>query len=442
MSFRRSLRMRLLATGVAGVAVASLLVALWLGQAFREASERAFDRELDDELRTLVAMGEVDARGRFVLESEPEDHHYSQPYSGHYWRVVAGDRQFQSRSLWDAGFEPALPTRAGPARTVELPGPRDATLRVLVQAVDYPGHAGPVVFMVAADRAPLEAEAADFRLLAGGTVALVAVCLLGLLALQAGFALRPLNRLAETAGRVRRGESARFPEQGLPSEVEPLARHLNELLDHHERSVQRARTAAQDLAHALKTPLTVLSLEAQRPGERTGEVLREQVARMRQSVDRHLGRSITADQRARTPVVPVADALLALMARVHGGRGITFGRLPGGDGVVFAGGREDLEEMLGNLLDNAGKFARARVALALSRDAGGLVLEVRDDGPGLPADAAADVTERGVRLDERKPGSGLGLAIVRDIAEGYGGSLELADGGPGLRARLRLPAGD
>lgn len=440
MKLRRSLRWRLLATGVAGVAVAALAVALWLGQAFREASERAFDRELADELRTLLAMGEVDARGRFVLEAEPEDHHYSQPYSGHYWRVVAGDRQFQSRSLWDARFEPVLPGRAGPARTVELPGPRDATLRVLVQAVDYPGLEGPVVFMVAADRAPLEAEAADFRLLAGGAVALVVVCLLGLLALQVGFALRPLNRLSDTAGRVRRGEAARFPEQGLPSEVEPLARHLNELLEHHERSVQRARTAAQDLAHALKTPLTVLSLEAQRPGPRTADVLREQVVAMQQSVDRHLGRSVTVDPRARTPVAPVVDALLALMARVHGDRGLAFAKAPGGDDAVFAGGREDLEEMLGNLLDNAGKFARTRVELAVAVEDGRLRLDVRDDGPGLPAGADADVTARGVRLDQRQPGSGLGLAIVRDIAEGYDGALELESGADGLCARLRLPA--
>ncbi len=441
MNFRRSLRLRLLATGVAGVAVAALAVALWLGQAFRDASERTFDRGLADELRTLIAMGEVDARGRFVLEAEPEDHHYSQPYSGHYWRVVAGDRQFQSRSLWDAGFEPVMPDRAGPPRIVELPGPRDATLRVLMQAVDYPGLDATVVFMVAADRAPLEAEADDFRLLAGGAVALVAVCLLGLLALQVGFALRPLNRLADTAGRVRRGEAARFPEQGLPSEVEPLARHLNELLEHHERSVQRARTAAQDLAHALKTPLTVLSLEAERPGERTGEVLREQVARMRQSVDRHLGRSITADQRARTPVAPVARAQLALMARVHGSRGRDFVQAPGGENLVFAGGREDLEEMLGNLLDNAGKFAHSRVELAVAREGDQLVLAVRDDGPGLPPGTPADVTERGVRLDQRQPGSGLGLAIVRDIAEGYGGTLELDSGKGGFCARLRLPPG-
>lgn len=437
---RRSLRLRLLLAGGVGVLLASLAVALWLGQAFTEASERAFDRDLGNELQTLIVMGEVDDRGGFTLQSEPEDQHYAQLYSGHYWRVVAGDRQFQSRSLWDGSLDVALPDKPGRPRVREVRGPRDETLRVLVQAVRYPGLDFPVVFIVAADRAELSAEAADFRLLAGGAVAVVAVTLLLLLALQVGFALRPLNRLAETADRVRRGEAARFPTDGLPSEVAPLAVHLNELLEHHDRSVQRARTAAQDLAHALKTPLTVLSLEAERPGPQLPAQVLSQVANMRASVDRHLGRSIAADQRGRTPVRPVVEALLALMQRVHRERGVVFEQEPGAD-AVFAGGREDLEEMLGNLLDNAGKWAKAKVRVSVAVDAGRLRIEVRDDGPGLPAEALEEVTGRGVRLDERTPGSGLGLAIVQDIAGGYGGRLVLASDASGLVAGLDLPAG-
>lgn len=438
---RRSLRLRLLVSGVVGVLVASLAVSWWLGQAFTEASERAFDRDLGDELQTLIVMGEVDDRGEFSLQSEPEDQHYAQLYSGHYWRVVAGDRQFQSRSLWDVSLDVALPDRPGRPKVIgEVRGPRDATLRVLVQAVRYPGLERPVVFIVAADRAQLSAEAADFRLLAGGAVAVVAVMLLLLLALQTGFALRPLSRLADTAARVRRGEAASFPVEGLPSEVAPLANHLNELLEHHDRSVQRARTAAQDLAHALKTPLTVLALEAERPGPQLPAQVQAQVANMRASVDRHLGRSIAADQRSRTPVPPVVDALLGLMQRVHRERGIHFAREPGEE-AVFAGGREDLEEMLGNLLDNAGKWARSSVRVQVSGTPGRLVIGVRDDGPGLPEAARDAVLRRGVRLDERTPGSGLGLAIVQDIASGYGGGLRLEDGAPGLLAVLELPAG-
>jgi signal transduction histidine kinase len=437
---RRSLRLRLLLAGGLGVGVASLAVALWLGQAFAEASERAFDRELADELQTLIVMGEVDEAGAFALQSEPEDQHYARLYSGHYWRVVAGDRQFQSRSLWDGQLDVPLPAAPGKPQVREVLGPRDVALRALVQAVAYPGLDEPVVFLVAADRAELSAEAADFRLLAGGAVALVAVTLLALLALQVGFALRPLTRLADTAARVRRGESASFPTDGLPSEVAPLANHLNELLEHHDRSVQRARTAAQDLAHALKTPLTVLALEAQRPGPQLPAQVLAQVANMRASVDRHLGRGIAADPRGRTPVAPVVDALLALMQRVHGARGLRFERVAGDD-AVFAGGREDLEEMLGNLLDNAGKWAEARVRVEVAAEAGRLRIAVRDDGPGLPAEARDQVTRRGVRLDEQTPGSGLGLAIVQDIAGGYGGRLRLADGAPGLVATLELPAG-
>jgi signal transduction histidine kinase len=437
---RRSLRLRLLLAGGLGVGVASLAVALWLGQAFAEASERAFDRELADELQTLIVMGEVDEAGTFALQAEPEDQHYARLYSGHYWRVIAGDRQFQSRSLWDGQLEVPLPATPGKPQVREVRGPRDVELRVLVQAVAYPGMETPVVFLVAADRAELSTEAADFRLLAGGAVALVAVTLLALLALQVGFALRPLTRLADTAARVRRGESASFPTDGLPSEVAPLANHLNELLEHHDRSVQRARTAAQDLAHALKTPLTVLSLEAQRPGPQLPAQVLAQVANMRASVDRHLGRGVAADPRGRTPVGPVVDALIGLMQRVHRERGVVFERGPGAD-AVFAGSREDLEEMLGNLLDNAGKWARANVRVGVATDAGRLRIEVRDDGPGLPVEALEEVTGRGVRLDQRTPGSGLGLAIVQDIAGGYGGRLTLAPGAPGLVAVLDLPAG-
>lgn len=436
---RQSLRLRLLVSGVAGVLLASLAVALWLGQAFAEASERAFDRDLGDELQTLIVMGEVDNAGGFALQNEPEDQHYARLYSGHYWRVVAGDRQFQSRSLWDGEIDVTLPKKPGRPQVREASGPRGAALRVLVQAVTYPGFDQPVVFIVAADRAQLTAETAEFRLLAGGAVAVVAVTLLLLLALQIGFALRPLTHLADTAARVRRGEAATFPTAGLPSEVAPLASHLNELLEHHDRSVQRARTAAQDLAHALKTPLAVLSLEAERPGPQLPDVVQEQVARMRASVDRHLGRGVAADQRSRTPVAPVADALIALMQRVHGGRGLKFERAAG-PAALFAGGQEDLEEMLGNLLDNAGKWARASVRVETSVGGGRVSIAVRDDGPGLPADALADVTARGVRLDERKPGSGLGLAIVQDIAEGYGGRLQLESTPGGLVARLELPA--
>ena len=437
---RRSLRLRLLLAGGLGVLAASRAVALWLGQAFAEASERAFDRELADELQTLIVMGEVGEDGRFALQAEPEDQHYARLYSGHYWRVLAGDRQFQSRSLWDGRLEVPLPEAPGKARVHEVRGPRDVELRALVQAVAYPGLDEPVVFLVAADRAELSAEAADFRWLAGGAVALVAVTLLGLLALQVGFALRPLTRLADTAARVRRGESASFPTDGLPSEVAPLASHLNELLEHHDRSVRRARTAAQDLAHALKTPLAVLALEAERPGPQLAPLVSAQVAKMRASVDRHLGRGVAVDTRSRTPVAPVVDALLALMQRVHGDRGLVFERLPGPD-AVFAGSREDLEEMLGNLLDNAGKWGRSKVTVQVVQAQDRLMIKVADDGPGLPPDAFAQATGRGVRLDERTPGSGLGLAIVRDIAEGYGGRVGLETQSVGLTARLDLPSG-
>jgi signal transduction histidine kinase len=204
--------------------------------------------------------------------------------------------------------------------------------------------------------------------------------------------------------------------------------------------VLRARRSAEDLAHALKTPLTVLTTEAAGDGRDWRSTLRSETARMQASIDRYLAVGVAADHQQRTPVAPVVAALCGLMQRVHGERGVAFACDAEAAGV-FAGAREDLEEMLGNLLDNAGKWAARRVEVKVSRAGNRIQIEVNDDGSGLPEDDLERVLGRGVRLDQRAPGSGLGLAIVADIAESYGGSLVLRNGAPGLQATLTLPAG-
>src|SRR5690606_33017505 len=201
MAERRSLRLRLLLGGLLGVALAALVAALWLGQAFAEASERAFDRQLEAELQSLIASAEVDEDGRFELRSEPEDQHYAQPYSGHYWRVASGDLHFRSRSLWDGELVAPLPEQAGPARSLDLTGPRGEPLRARLQAVRFPRLAQPAVFLVAADRTELAADAARFRRLAAITVAIVAGGLLLVLVLMLMLGLRPLSRLADQVTR-------------------------------------------------------------------------------------------------------------------------------------------------------------------------------------------------------------------------------------------------
>jgi len=278
---------------------------------------------------------------------------------------------------------------------------------------------------------------ADFRALVAIAVGLLSALFIGVLAIQVQVGLRPLRALSEALCRVRSGDQDRLEIERLPDEIVPLAGHLNELLAHHEQAMARARHAAADLAHALKTPLAVLDAAAQRPGPDLAAVVREQGARMQMAVRRQLASSAGADFRARTPVRPVATTLANMLAKVHAERGVMIDvAVP--EGLRFAGSSEDLEEILGNLMDNACKWAatRVRVGGALD-DRSGLSLWVDDDGPGLSPEQAERVLSRGVRLDERVPGSGLGLAIVDDLVRGHGGQL-LFSHAPigGLRAQV------
>ena len=269
----------------------------------------------------------------------------------------------------------------------------------------------------------------------------------GLLLVRRG--VSPLRTLRARLLDVREGRSARLA-GSYPSEVEPLVSDLNELIERRERAVERALARAADLAHGLKTPLAVLFQEAERV-EAAGDVeraatLREQLERMRTQVDAHLARSraaaSVASPAAHCPVAESAEALARTLRRLHAARGLVLEvRVPAEHAVRCS--REDLDEMLGNLLDNACKWARSRVSVSAAAREGSVEVTVEDDGPGLAPELREAVLQRGVRADEKAPGSGFGLAIVREMAELHGGAIALegAEGGGagGLRARLTLP---
>jgi signal transduction histidine kinase len=258
--------------------------------------------------------------------------------------------------------------------------------------------------------------------------------------------LAPLRRLRARLTEVRSGSKARI-EGEYPAEVEPLVHDLNALLQDREQRVTRALAKAGDLAHGLKTPLAVLAQEAER-AEAEGRperaaLLREQVERMRRQIEYHLAHARASASRAtlqaRSELGPAVEGLMRTMGRLYAERGLSLEVAVAADQEVRVH-REDLEEMVGNLLDNACKWARSRVAVESTIDEGAISIRVDDDGPGIEPALREEVLKRGVRADQAAPGSGFGLAIVRDLAELYGGSIELLstpDGG--LRARLRLP---
>jgi signal transduction histidine kinase len=263
--------------------------------------------------------------------------------------------------------------------------------------------------------------------------------LAGILFLRSG--VRPLQRLKTQMAAVRAGSAQRV-EGRYPGEVQPLIDDLNALLDHREKLVARAIAKAGDLAHGLKTPLAVLAQEAERADPEVASAIRQQVERMRQQIDYHLAHARAAASGAtpgtRCSVLESAEGLARTLLRL---RGVPIELSISPEHAVRAE-REDLDEMLGNLLDNACKWARSRVTLTSAEEEGQVVITVDDDGPGLDASMHEAVLQRGVRADEAAPGSGLGLAIVRDLAELYGGAITLgASGAGGVRARLALPRG-
>ena len=437
-----SLRTRLLLAGGIGLVLVSALATWWLGAMYERSARTAMDQRLGDELIAVLALAESDAQGRLQLRRELSDARYQRVFSGAYWQLqdVHGQPLGQSRSLWDETLPTPATLRTGPAQAFDTVGPLHTPLRAVAQQVTLPRVAVPLQVVVATDRSALDAQVAAFRQHTAIALAVLIAVWFAVLVTQVHYGLRPLTELGRIAGQVRNGENVRFPQTGLVKEVAPLAAQLNDLLDHHQRRVLRARRSAEDLAHALKTPLTVLVTEAEGDGSDWRQTLRSETARMQASIERYLAAGIGADSQQRTVAAPVIAALCALMQRVHTERGVVFEQAPDAHGL-FAGAREDLEEMLGNLLDNAGKWAAHRVSIRLRHVRDRLHIEVVDDGPGLPEADLQRVLERGVRLDQRAAGSGLGLAIVADIAESYGGTLVLANAQPGLRATLTLPAG-
>ncbi len=260
--------------------------------------------------------------------------------------------------------------------------------------------------------------------------------------------LSPFDELRRRLTSVREGRDHRL-EGTYPTEVQPLVNDLNALLDNREQIVRRAVATAGDLAHGLKTPLAVIAQEAERAGaaghHTLASTIGQQVERMQRQVDYHLAHARAAAGRAqpgaRCAIIESAEGLSRTLARLHSDRGVTIDLLVAPE-HTFRGQREELDEMLGNLLDNACKWAASRVTVTSSEGEGRVVITVDDDGPGIAPELREAVLQRGVRADEAAPGSGIGLAIVRDLVELYGGTLSLGSApAGGVRARLELPAG-
>jgi len=452
-----SLALRLFLSATGCVVVILLITGFALSSLYRQAVERAFDRRLGVYLRTLVAdVASPEESGDKFPQSLAEPL-FELPLSGWYWQVTRLDTAKpeirSSRSLWDGGLphlqDLGVAASAGGSRQGYAPGPEEQKLRIVERLIDL-GDEGRFLVALAGDASEIEEETRSFDKALAMTFGALAAVLLLTTMFQVRFGLAPLKRISAALSAIRSGAAERL-EGKFPVEIAPLARETNALIDANREIVERARTHVGNLAHALKTPLSVIVNEAAgRVDDPLASKVREQVDIMRDQVTRHLERARIAARvtvvGTVTDVAPVVNALARTMEKTHRDKAIaTDVKMP--EQARFRGERQDLEEMVGNLLDNAFKWAQSRVSIEVmcerpdpASDRQIVRIVVDDDGPGLTPAQRDQVARRGRRLDETKPGSGLGLSIVVELAHLYGGGLTLATAPiGGLRADLVLP---
>lgn len=450
---RSSLVLRLvLLAGVWSVAML-VLAGFGLNQLFTRAAVERFEAGLGESILGLQA--ETTVEDGQVYAPPMTDVRAYRPFSGFYWQIASLDDKgvatplVRSRSLWDSRLTPppkvAARARANPGVSVyfDTTDPLNKPLHAAAQLGVIPGRTEPVLFMAAENREAIDAATRRFTYIIAGALIVLGAGLILAVWLQVRIGLQPLFRLRREVARVRKGKAERLVGD-YPAELSPLAGELNALVAYNQDVVERQRTHVGNLAHALKTPISVMLTEArQQPGVLADIVVRQSEA-MRGHVEHHLRRARAAARAQtigeRTDVAEVVDELAVTMERIFQDKGVTIDwRAP--DELCFRGERQDLQELLGNVLENAGIWCKRKVRVTAEPiDGDWLTLTVEDDGPGLPAERRGEVLQRGARLDESAPGSGLGLAIVDELARAYGGDLVLEGSAMGgLKVAVRLP---
>lgn len=461
----RSLRVRLLAATLVALVVALVLAGVLLAGLFHAHVLRQFESVLAAQLDQVTARLEFDATGRPQIDAGLlTDPRWSRPYSGLYWQIDGGPGAspqrgvLRSRSLWDAELVvPPAAIRDGGMHILRTAGPDGANLLVVARTVRH-GDGADTAWRVLVAGDLRETQAAVDRF--NGTLVASLAVLLGLLCVaavaQVAVGLAPLRALRRALAAVHAGRAQRL-EGRFPSEVQPLIDDFNAVLDRNAEVVLRARTQAGNLAHAIKTPLAAITQAAtaaradRQAAAELAPLVQEQVELARRHVDWHLARSRAAAAQglpgARTVLAPVLAGLVRVLDKLYADRGGAIACELADPRLAFAGESQDLHEILGNVLDNACKWARSGVRVSAARVRDGtharLRVVVEDDGPGIDAARREVVMSRGARLDESVPGSGLGLAIVQELVGMYAGSVTLgASALGGLRVELTLPAAE
>jgi signal transduction histidine kinase len=440
-----SLTRRMIVVAALWISILLLAGGFALDRVLTNSLVRNFDAQLEYVVNAMIAASEIGPEGEVRFNRPPADQRFIEPNSGLYFQVSGiGADTFPSRSLWDRRLEVKDNYFHIEPHFYDSGEFADEPLRIVERDVILPNSDVRWRFQVAQSRANINNDVAELRTTLGWSFFVLGLGLTILAALQTLYGLWPLRRVRSEVMAIRSGAKTRVPDD-FPDEIRPLTEEINQLLAHNEDQAEEARRHAGNLAHALKTPLTVITNAATAKSPDLADTVCREATTMRRQVDHHLARARAIGRRASAQArAPVWESLTAVQRAVE--------RMYEGVAVDIAGEkraevrveRQDLDEMLGNLVENAAKYGGGRVFVTVERSDPCICIAVEDDGPGIPADLRTELFTRGKRLDTTgKPGTGLGLAIVRDVAEIYGGSVALEESEDlgGLLARLKLPAG-
>ena len=439
-----SLTKRIITLSIFWIMITLVVTAFLLGRFYLQHIEEHYDAHVITHVEELVAAVETNADGRVLVSRQPTDPRFYRENSGWYWEVLSGDNSLErSASLGNNRLDLSEVVTKESHVVQTVYGPDQKRLRAHVVHVSYPHDPGSLTIVATAPEMAIRDDVHDFYAHIITSFLVLGVGLSVAVVVQVSVALKPLKAIRSAISDIKAGKTERLPRQ-FPKDVQPLVDELNFLLDHNETLLKRARNQLGDLAHSVKNPLTVIRNEARNMSGKQGQLILDQSHVMANNIDHYLSRArIYGKQDAigyRTSVRSVIDDLCFAVQHIHKERGIGI-ELQCMEDRWFRGEAQDLEEMAGNLIDNAFKWARSKVVVSCDSDHNQLALIIEDDGPGIAEEELKTITRRGRKLDERSPGHGHGLGIAEDIANLYGGSLKLGRSElGGLRAELDLPA--
>jgi signal transduction histidine kinase len=437
-----SLSRRMIIISAAWILILLIGGGIALDRVLANTVSKSFDDQLGYVLTSMIASAEIGPDGEVRMNRPLGDQRFLEPNSGLYWQISGKDvAPFPSRSLWDRELKPKMNTIGSAINFRDSSEFSGEPLRIAERSILLPTSDTRWIFMVAQSRSGLDSQILQLRSILITSFLILAIGLIILAALQALYGLSPLRSVRHSIAEMRSGRASRV-EGALPDEVMPMVNELNALLDHNEKQAEEARLHAGNLAHALKTPLTVIMNSATAKSSDLDEIVIREATTMRRQVDHHLARARAVGRRghshSRAEIWASLESVERAVSRLYAHVRLD---MAGAKTLTARVERQDLDEMLGNLIENAAKYGGGSVFVTVEDSDGFAEILVEDDGRGIPEAERVRMFDRGARLDTGKPGTGLGLAIVRDVAEIYGGTVALEESEDlgGLLVRLRLP---